>query len=100
MGALRRHLTYANVTSTLCLFILLGGSSYAVSRIGSREIADNSVRSQDVRDDSLMSSDFKRGEPLRARIAQTGIAGGAWGLVDTDGRLSRSQHRLAGWSPR
>ena len=32
MGAeLRKHLTYANVISTLCLFIVLGGTSWAVA---------------------------------------------------------------------
>ena len=60
---MRRHLTFANVTSVLALFVALGGTSYAVATgaIGSREIKNNSVRSKDVRNGSLTSRDIKRG---------------------------------------
>jgi hypothetical protein len=51
------RLTYANVVATLALFIALGGSSYAVLRIGSDDIADNSIRSKDVRNRTLTSRD-------------------------------------------
>jgi hypothetical protein len=48
---LRSHLTYANVVSTACLFVVLGGTSYAVAAgsIGSGEIKNNSVLSKDIR---------------------------------------------------
>jgi hypothetical protein len=32
LGRIRRHLTFANVASGLCLFILLGGGAYAASK--------------------------------------------------------------------
>jgi len=48
----RLRITYANVVSTLCLFILLGGSAYAAATIGSAEIKDDSVKSVDVRDEA------------------------------------------------
>jgi hypothetical protein len=51
------RLTYANVVATLALFVALGGSSYAVVRIGSDDIADNSVRSKDVRNRTLTGRD-------------------------------------------
>ena len=57
---LRQHLTYANVIATLALFIALGGSSYAALHVGSREIADNSIRSRDVRNHSLTRHDLAR----------------------------------------
>ena len=50
---LRRRLTYANVMSTLAVFIAFGGSSYAVTQIGSQDIANNSIRGEDVRNRSL-----------------------------------------------
>ena len=58
---MRKHLTFANVTSLMALFIALGGTSYAVSTIGSKEIKNNSVRSIDVRNGQLRSRDVKRG---------------------------------------
>jgi hypothetical protein len=57
---LRQHLTYANVTATLALFVALGGSSYAAFRVGSREIADNSIRSRDVHNHTLTRHDLAR----------------------------------------
>jgi len=58
---MRRHLTFANVTSTLALFIALGGTSYAVATIGTKQIKNNSVRSVDVRNGTIISRDVKRG---------------------------------------
>nr|MBA2479910.1 hypothetical protein [Planctomycetota bacterium] len=47
MEGIRRHLTYANVVSSLCLFVLLGGGAYAVT-IAKK----NSVTSKSVKNDS------------------------------------------------
>lgn len=59
LDALRGRLTYANVVSTLCLFVLLGGSAYAVARnsIGSQAIKNNSVRSTDLRSATVRGRD-------------------------------------------
>jgi hypothetical protein len=43
---MRRHLTYANVVSTLCLFIVLGGSAYAAKQI---VLPRNSVGAKQIR---------------------------------------------------
>ena len=56
---LRSQLTYANVISTLCLFLLLGGGT-AVALTGSNtvfsdDLVDNQVFSADVRNDTLSS---------------------------------------------
>ena len=58
---MRRNLTFANVTSLLALFIALGGTSYAVATIGTKQIKNNSVRSVDIRNGSVVSRDVKRG---------------------------------------
>jgi hypothetical protein len=57
---LRSHLSYANVTGSLALFIALGGTSYAVLRIDSRDVVDNSPRGKDVRNRTLRGNDFRR----------------------------------------
>lgn len=63
MTVLRRHLSYANVISTCCLFVLLGGTSYAVATnsIGSAQITNNSIRSKDIRNNEISSGDVKNG---------------------------------------
>lgn len=40
---LRHRLTYANVISSIAVFIVLGGSAYATHRIGTNEIEDRAV---------------------------------------------------------
>jgi hypothetical protein len=66
LSSFRKHLSYSNVIATAALFIALGGTSYAVLRVDSRDVVNNSLRSVDVRNDSLRSSDI-RDRTLRAR---------------------------------
>jgi hypothetical protein len=61
IARVRSHLTYANVVSSLCLFILLGGSAYAAATIGSAQIKNNSIQGKDVKNRSLTRADLKRG---------------------------------------
>ena len=56
----RQRLTYANVMSTIAVFVALGGSSYAAFQIDSGDIENNSVRGVDVRNRSLSERDLKR----------------------------------------
>ena len=60
LANLRQRLTYANVMSTLAVFVALGGSSYAALQIDSANIANNSVRGVDVRNRTLDERDIKR----------------------------------------
>jgi hypothetical protein len=80
---LRGHVTFANVTSLLALFIALGGTSYAVTSlprnsvgsaqirtnavgpteiapkaVGSSEIRNSAIRGADVRDNTLTGNDI------------------------------------------
>jgi hypothetical protein len=70
-----RHITYANVTATLALFIALGGSSYAVIKVGSKDIVNNSVRSSDIRNNSLRSSDIRNRTIRSQDIARDSLGG-------------------------
>jgi hypothetical protein len=74
---LRRRLSYANVVATLALFVALGGSSYAVIRVSSDDVTDNSLRSVDVRNNTLRSRDIND-HTLRARdLRRNGLGSGA-----------------------
>ena len=59
LNALRRHLTYANVMATIAVFVALGGSSYALVRVGSADIVDESVKSRDLRDRGIAERDVR-----------------------------------------
>jgi hypothetical protein len=56
----RPRLTYANVTSSLALFVALGGTSWAVARnsIGNRELKRDAVTSSKVKNHSITASDL------------------------------------------
>jgi hypothetical protein len=62
IARLRSRLTYANVVSTLCLFIVLGGTSYAVVVVTGKNVKDNSLTGKDIKDASLLKKDFASGQ--------------------------------------
>lgn len=53
MPAKPKRLTYANVMSTLAVFIALGGSSYAAYSISGSSIKDRSITGRKIRHNSL-----------------------------------------------
>jgi hypothetical protein len=69
------RLSYANVMSTLALFIALGGTSYAAVTITGANIRDGSVTSLDIRDGSLRSRDFHSGIRAISDRTSTGSVG-------------------------
>jgi hypothetical protein len=57
---LRLRLSYANVVSTLCLFILLGGSGYAAVRINGKSITTNSISGKKLKNRTITASKIKK----------------------------------------
>ena len=57
LAGIRSRLTYANVVSTLCLFILLGGSVYAASVIRGKDIKPDSITGKQVKESKLKGVD-------------------------------------------
>ena len=67
------------VIALLALFVALGGTSYAVSKIGSRQIANNSLRSDDLRDNSVQSKDIRNRSLLAKDFKQGQLPAGTRG---------------------
>jgi hypothetical protein len=69
----RAQLSYANVMSTIAVFIALGGTSYAVARnsIGTTQLKNNAVTSAKVRNGSLKRGDLASS----ARVGERGPRG-------------------------
>lgn len=44
MSGFRPRLTYANIVSTLCLFVLLGGGAYAATRLGKNSVGTRQIK--------------------------------------------------------
>jgi hypothetical protein len=69
---IRQHFNYANIVATLALFIALGGSSYAVSRISGSQLKNNSVGGKKLKRNTLGGKRIKEsrlGTVPRARNA-------------------------------
>ena len=60
---MRPKLSYANVMSSLCFFLLLGGGAYAAGHlgknsVGSKQLKKNAVTGTKVKDQSLTGKDI------------------------------------------
>jgi hypothetical protein len=53
--------SYANVVSSLALFVALGGTSYAAVTVTGREVRDGSLTGRDIRNGSITSADVQNG---------------------------------------
>lgn len=114
---IRTRMSYANVVSTLCLFVLLGGGAYAAVQLDKnsvkskhlknggvkkRDLARGSVDSRKVVDGSLLGADFASGQiPAGARGPQgergpQGLPGTvrAYGNVARTGALSPTSRNV------
>jgi hypothetical protein len=77
---LRKHVTYANVVSTMCLFILLGGSAVAAVKlqrnsVKGKHIARNAITSPKVKNGSLLAQDSRTrtAQGTRPRLIPAGL---------------------------
>ena len=79
ISRLRPHLTYANVVSTLCLFVLLGGGAYAATKlgkdtVGSKQIKAKAVKKQELADNAVTTRKVKDGAITAPKLAD-GLGG-------------------------
>jgi hypothetical protein len=81
---MRRFLSYSNVVSTICLFIVLGGSAYAATTITSKQVKNNTLTSADIKNGSLKKVDFKKGQ-LPGAVTPSDQAPGAQGPAGPPG---------------
>jgi hypothetical protein len=74
----RRHLSFANVTAALALFVALGGTSYAAlaipaNSIGSAQIRPNAVGASEIRRGAVGRSEIRAGGVASSEIARDGV---------------------------
>jgi hypothetical protein len=58
---LSRHLSFANVVACLALFVALGGSAYAGSKINGNSIAKQSIGGGKLKNETITSKQVKKG---------------------------------------
>jgi hypothetical protein len=92
---MRRRLTYSNVMATIAVFIALGGSSYAVTRISGSQLKNNSVPGKKLKRNTIGGAKIKEsrlGRVPRARLADRlgGLSAGQLSQRCPPGTVHRS----------
>jgi hypothetical protein len=83
---LRQKLTYSNVVSTLCLFLLLGGgAAYAAAHLGK-----NSVGAKQLKKNAVTTAKIKKGAVTAAKVKNGSLTGAQINL-STLGTVPRAQ---------
>ncbi len=76
MPSLRRHLSYANVTASLALFLALGGVGYAAATL-----PKNSVGSSQLKKNAVTSTKIKSGAVTGAKVKDGSLTAKDFGTL-------------------
>ena len=82
---IRKRLTYANVMSSLAVFLILGGATaFAAKKIGSNQIRGNSISAAKIKKNAVTAAKIKKNAVTTGKIAPGAVANGkiAAGSVD------------------
>jgi hypothetical protein len=73
---IRKRLTYANVMSSIAVFLVLGGASaYAAKKIGSNEIKGNSITTGKIKKNAVTTAKIKKNAITTAKIKNGAVDG-------------------------
>lgn len=76
MKQIRKRITYANVMSSIAVFLVLGGgAAYAAKKIGSNELKSNSVKTGKIVKEAVTTSKLKNGSVTTPKIAKDAVTG-------------------------
>lgn len=76
MKQIRKRVTYANVMSSIAVFLVLGGgAAYAAKKIGSNEIKGNSITTGKIKKEAVSASKIKKNAVTTAKIANGAVTG-------------------------
>lgn len=71
---MRERLTYANVTSTVAVFLALGlGGAYAADKITSKDLAKGAVKSKAIKNRTILGKDVKDGTIAAADLTPVSV---------------------------
>jgi hypothetical protein len=74
---IRRHFTYANVMSSLAVFLILGGATaIAANKIGANRLKANSVKTGKIVKEAVTASKLKKAAVTEAKIADGAVTNG------------------------
>jgi hypothetical protein len=73
---IRKRLTYANVMSSIAIFLVLGGATaFAASKITSKQLQSNSVTTAKIKKNAVTASKIKKNSITTSKVANGAITG-------------------------
>ncbi len=76
MKLIRKRLTYANVMSSIAVFLILGGATaFAATKIGSSEIKGNAITTGKIKKEAVTKAKLKNGSVTTEKIANDAVTG-------------------------
>jgi hypothetical protein len=73
---IRKRITYANVMSSIAVFLVLGGgAAYAAKKIGSNQIRGNSITTGKIKKNAVTASKIKQNSITTAKIKNGAVTG-------------------------
>jgi hypothetical protein len=73
---IRQRLTYANVMSSLAVFLILGGATaFAATKIGANQLKANSVKTGKIVKEAVTTSKLKNGSVTTPKLANDAVTG-------------------------
>jgi hypothetical protein len=91
---IRKRITYANVMSSIAVFLVLGGgAAYAAKKIGSNEIKGNSITTGKIKKEAVTASKIKNNSVVTAKIANGAVTGAKLNL-GTVGTVPNANHAV------
>ena len=74
MNRVRRHLSYANVMSSIAVFAVLGGGAWAASQIGTADIQNGAVTKKKLHRDAVATKKIKNQAVTGAKVDEASLA--------------------------
>src|SRR4051794_36305204 len=75
MRILRKHLTYANVMSSLAIFLLLGGTAFAAGQLSGSRLKDNPVSGKKLKAGWFSNSNLRSTAVRNSKIQAASTSG-------------------------
>ncbi len=76
MKRISKRLTYANVMSSIAVFLILGGATaFAAKKIGSNEIKGNSITTGKIKKEAVTSAKIKKNSISTVKIQNDAVTG-------------------------
>jgi len=91
--SLRRHLTYANVISTICLFLVLGGgAAFAATKLGRSSVGTEQLKGEAVTKGKLAPNSVNSKKVVNGSLTGEDIVSSSLGKVPTANYADSAGH--------